>query len=101
MLFRSELDLLRSLHGYPDVVAEAAELRAPFKITNWVRELAGRFHRFYSDCRVITEDDELTQARLWLAEAVRIGLAEALELLGVSVPDEMARIGVEGGDDGP
>ena len=83
------------------MVTEAAEQSATLKITNGVRELAGSFNRFYSECRVIKEDDELTQDRLWLAEAVRIGLAEALELLGVSVPDEMARIGVEGGDDGP
>ena len=96
-----ELDLLRSLHGYPDVVTEAAELRAPFKVTNWVRELAGRFHRFYADCRVITEDDAVTQARLWLAEAVRIGLADALELLGVSAPDEMPRLDADDEDDRP
>ena len=54
--------------------------------------LAGRFHGFYRDCRVITDDDALTQARLWLAEACRIGLADALGLLGVSAPDKMTRL---------
>jgi arginyl-tRNA synthetase len=87
-----ELDLLRSLAVYPDVVAEAAELRAPHRVTMWVRELAARFHGFYRDCRVIGDDPSLTQARLWLAEACRIGLADALGLLGVSAPDEMARL---------
>jgi len=87
-----ELDLLRSLAAYPDVVEEAASARAPHKVTTWVRELAGRFHGFYHDCRVITEDAAATHARLWLAEACRVGLANALALLGVSAPDAMARL---------
>ncbi|HEY8215770.1 MAG TPA: arginine--tRNA ligase [Acidimicrobiia bacterium] len=87
-----ELDLLRSLAVYPDVVAEAAGLRAPHRVTTWVREFAGRFHAFYRDCRVISEDAALTQARLWLAEACRLGFKHALDLLGVHAPDEMRRI---------
>jgi len=87
-----ELDLLRSLAAYPETVAEAAALRAPHRVANWVRELAGRFHGFYRDCRVLNVDDpDLTQARLWLAEACRIGLADALGLLGVSAPERMDR----------
>jgi arginyl-tRNA synthetase len=86
-----ELDLLRSLAAYPEVVAEAARLRAPHRVATWVRELAGRFHGFYRDCKVLTDDPELTQARLWLAEACRIGLADALALLGVSAPERMDR----------
>ena len=49
----------------------------------WVRDFARAFHGFYRDCRVLTDDAELTQARLWLTEACRIGLANALGLLGV------------------
>jgi arginyl-tRNA synthetase len=86
-----ELDLLRALAQYPDVVAEAAVLRAPHRVTTWVREFAARFHGFYRDCRVLTDDAALTQARLWLAEASRIGLVNALGLLGVGAPDEMRR----------
>ena len=87
-----ELDLLRSLDRYPEVVAEAAALRAPHRVTTWVREFAARFHGFYRDCRVLSDDAALTQARLWLAEASRIGLANALGLLGVGAPDEMGRL---------
>jgi arginyl-tRNA synthetase len=87
-----ELDLLRSLAVYPDTVAEATVLRAPHRVTTWARELAARFHGFYRDCRVITDDAGLTQARLWLIEACRIGLADALGLLGVSAPDQMDRL---------
>jgi arginyl-tRNA synthetase len=87
-----ELELLRMLSAYPEVVAEAAALRAPHRVTTWVRDFARAFHGFYRDCRVISDDDGLTQARLWLAEACRIGLADALGLLGVSAPEPMERL---------
>ncbi len=87
-----EAELLRTLALYPEAVSEAADLRAPHRVTTWVRELAKHFHGFYRDCRVISDDAALTQARLWLSEACRIGLANALGLLGVSAPDEMARL---------
>jgi len=87
-----ELDLLRALEVYPDVVAEAAEMRAPHRVTTWVRDFAARFHGFYRDCRVISDDPARTQARLWLAEACRLGLASALAILGVHAPDEMKRL---------
>jgi arginyl-tRNA synthetase len=87
-----ELDLLRALAVFPEVVTEAAELRAPHRITTWVRDFAARFHGFYRDCRVISDDAALTQSRLWLAEACRIGLAVALAILGVHAPDEMHRL---------
>lgn len=91
-----ELDLLRHLARYPEVVAEATELRAPHRVASWVREFASAFHGFYRDCRVIGDDPAVTQARLWLAEACRIGLAGALAILGVHAPDEMRRLGDDG-----
>jgi arginyl-tRNA synthetase len=86
-----ELDVLRSLVELPRVVTDAAVERAPYKVTNWVRALAAAFHGFYHDCYVMGEGvpPELTQARLWLVEAARIGLAIALELLGVDAPEQM------------
>jgi arginyl-tRNA synthetase len=87
-----ESELLRALALYPAVVAEATETRAPQKVSTWVRDFARAFHGFYRDCRVITDDAALTQARLWLSVAARVGLANALGLLGVSAPDEMARL---------
>jgi arginyl-tRNA synthetase len=92
LVHEREAELLRTLALYPDVVSEAAELRAPHRVTTWVREFAKHFHGFYRDCRVISDDETLTQARLWLSEACGIGLADALGLLGVSAPDEMARL---------
>ncbi len=87
-----EEELLRALALYPQVVADAAETRAPQKVTTWVRDFARAFHGFYRDCRVLTEDAALTQARLWLTEACRVGLANALGILGVHAPDEMPRL---------
>ncbi len=87
-----ELELLRALEAYPGVMAEAAAMRAPHRVTTWVRDFAKAFHGFYRDCRVISDDVALTQARLWLAEACRLGLANALAVLGVGAPDEMTRM---------
>ena len=85
-----EIEVLRTLSELPDIIELATRERAPHKITNWVRELADRFHGFYHDCYVIGDvPAELTQARLWLVEASRIGFAIGLDLLGVSAPERM------------
>jgi arginyl-tRNA synthetase len=92
LVHEREIELLRALEVYPGVVAEAAALRAPHRVTTWVRDFAKAFHGFYRDCRVISDDAALTQARLWLSEACRLGLASALAILGVDAPDEMVRL---------
>jgi len=90
LVHERELDLLRKLDELPEVVALACVDRAPHKVTTWVRELADRFHGFYHDCYVIGDvPPELTQARLWLVEGARTGLAIGLDLLGVSAPEAM------------
>jgi arginyl-tRNA synthetase len=90
LVHERELDLLRKLGELPDVLALASADRAPHKVTTWVRELADRFHGFYHDCYVIGDvPPELTQARLWLVEGARTGLAVGLDLLGVSAPEAM------------
>jgi arginyl-tRNA synthetase len=92
LVHERELELLRALAAYPGVLAEAAAMRAPHRVTTWVRDFAKEFHGFYRDCRVISDDAALTQARLWLGEACRLGLASALAVLGVHAPDEMTRL---------
>ncbi len=90
LVHERELDLLRKLDELPEVLALASADRAPHKVTTWVRELADRFHGFYHDCYVIGDvPPELTQARLWLVEGARTGLAIGLDLLGVSAPEAM------------
>jgi arginyl-tRNA synthetase len=87
-----EIEVLRKLAGYPDVVAEAAAARAPHKVAHWAHEFSGAFHSWYHECRALGVDPELMHARLWFTEACGIGLANALGLLGVHAPDEMARL---------
>jgi arginyl-tRNA synthetase len=87
----SELDLLRALAEMPDVLVRAAELRAPHRLAHAAQDLAARFHRFYTECRVVGDDAELTQARLWLCRATQQVLANLLAVLGVSAPERMDR----------
>lgn len=88
----AEVELLKSIAEVPARVAEAAELRAPHRLTYFAQELASRFHRFYTDCRVVTDDDALTQARLWLSTGTKLAIANVLGFLGVSAPEAMERV---------
>ena len=88
----AEVELLRGLAEIPSVIERAAELRAPHRLAHAAQDLAGRFHRFYTECRVVSDDDELTQARLWLSDSTRQVIANLLDLLGVSAPDRMERL---------
>jgi arginyl-tRNA synthetase len=84
-----ELELMRVMLRWPDVVREAAEAREPHRLAFFTDELAAAIHRFYKNCRVVTEDQPLTAARLLLSRAARTTLANALGLMGVSAPDRM------------
>jgi arginyl-tRNA synthetase len=85
----SEEQLMRKLAAYEEEVIEAAERRAPQRITRFVEELASDFSAFYRDCRVVSEDRALSEARLSLCIATRAVVAYALGLLGVSAPEQM------------
>jgi len=87
----AELDLLRAVADMPSQVATAAEIRAPHRLTHAAQDLAARFHRFYTDCPVLSDDAELTQARLWLCRGAKQAIANLLGLLGVSAPESMER----------
>ncbi len=88
-----ELDLLKGLGDFPGVVATAAELREPHRVARYLEELAGTYHRFYDNCRILPRGDEpvtdLMRARLWLNDAARTVIANGLGLLGVSAPERM------------
>ncbi|MFX3634670.1 MAG: arginine--tRNA ligase [Candidatus Pristimantibacillus sp.] len=85
----AEFDILRKLGELPQEIAESAEQYAPHRIVRYVYELASQFHSYYKAERVITEDADQTQARLALLGAVRIVIANALRLVGVSAPERM------------
>lgn len=85
----SERAVLRLLAQFEDAVGGAERTLEPYRLVPYLQELAAAFHRFYTENRVITDDAELTQARLMLADGVRQVLAIGLNLLGVCAPDKM------------
>ncbi len=86
----SELNLLKHLVSFPEVVLDASKERAPFKITNYIHELAELVHAFYSECRVIDRDNiEVSSSRLALCKASKQVMKNALSLIGVNAPDHM------------
>ncbi|WP_089155013.1 arginine--tRNA ligase [Micromonospora sp. NBS 11-29] len=98
--FRAELldhekenELLKALAEFPAVVSSAAELRGPHLVARYLERLAGAYHRFYDNCRILPRGDEkvtdLHRARLWLNDATRVVIANGLHLLGVAAPERM------------
>ena len=85
----SEQALVRHLLDFPDAVAIAAERRETHEVPRYAYELATAFSAFYRDCKVLSEDEALSSARLALVDATRSVLANALALLGISAPASM------------
>lgn len=89
----TETELVGSLHEFPRIVAQAAELFEPHRIARYLEEVAGHYHRWYSACRVLPLGDEplsqLHETRLWLNDATGQVIRNGLDLLGVSAPERM------------
>ena len=86
----SEMGLLKHLASFPNVILDATKERAPFKITNYIHDLAGLVHEFYTECRVIDKNNiELSASRLALCAASQQVMKNALDLIGVSAPEHM------------
>ncbi|TFD92910.1 arginine--tRNA ligase [Jeotgalibacillus sp. R-1-5s-1] len=85
-----EIDLLKKLGEFPQVVGSAAEMRTPHRVATYINELASAFHSFYNANKVLDpEAPELTKARLNLIQAVRQTISNALKLIGVAAPEKM------------
>jgi arginyl-tRNA synthetase len=84
-----EKDLANQLAQYPELIENSARLREPHHVSNYLRELAGQFHTYYNAHKVLIEDTAVRDARLSLYLAVRQVIANGLDLLGVSAPEEM------------
>jgi arginyl-tRNA synthetase len=84
-----EIQIIRQLIGYPETVRNSAELMEPHRITYFLMNLASSFHSYYNKHKVLTDDPELTEARLYLVLAVKKIIRNGLTLLGVSAPDKM------------
>lgn len=86
---KEEVELISKLGAFEEVVERSAENMEPHRITFYLMELAGLFHPYYNKNRVVTEDAELTSARLLLCNATGTVVANGLKLLGVSAPEKM------------
>lgn len=82
-------ELLKRVADFESVIEQAAEHRAPHRITNYIQDLAAHFHKFYNAEKVLTDDIEKSRAYVAMIEAVRITLQNALTLVGVSSPEKM------------
>ncbi len=89
LLGEAEVEPLRTLVTWPDVVEVAARTLEPHRLAFYAQELAGVFHRYYNQHRILTDDAALTQARLALVRCLKQVLRSALELTGVTAPERM------------
>jgi arginyl-tRNA synthetase len=89
LILPEELTILKLLAGYPDVVEAAAFHLEPHRITYFLTELAGQLHSYYYKHRFISDDEQLSQARLLLIQGIKAVLDHGLGLLGVEAPESM------------
>ena len=85
----SEISLLKQLELFPNTVLTALELLEPQVIANYLQEVATKFHKYYASCRIITENEEVTLARIALSNAARKVLRGGLKILGINAPEKM------------
>ncbi len=85
-----EIDLIKQLLEFKQVIIDAAKNREPYQITIYIQKVAQLFHSFYNECRVVDENNlNLSAQRLLLVVATKTVLANALNLIGVSAPQKM------------
>jgi arginyl-tRNA synthetase len=84
-----ELSLIRKMLRLSEIIDVIVQTSEPHHLTYYVQDLATVFHSFYKQCRVITEDETLTRARLKLVEATKVVLAKSLHLMGITSPEKM------------
>ena len=93
LVHERERELIGLLAEFPRVVASAAEMREPHRVARYIEELAGQYHRFYNDCRVLPLGDEksteLNSSRASLCQATAQVISNGLDLMGVSAPEKM------------
>ena len=85
----NELRLMKLMSNFPVVMHNALETLEPQNIVNYLQSLATQFHKFYGNCKVITDSKELTQSRLGLILSTKIILSTGLSILGISAPERM------------
>ena len=85
----SEIKLLKLMSNFPTMMETALETLEPQTIAIYLQDLASSFHKFYGNCKVITDDEKLSQSRLGLINGAKIIISIGLSILGVSAPEKM------------
>ena len=85
----SELNLLKQISDFPTVINNACTKLEPQSISIYLNEIASDFHKFYNECKVISNDIEKTKSRLALISATKVVLKNGLSILGISAPKKM------------
>lgn len=84
-----ELDIIKRLYLYPDIIEAACEALEPHRLTIYLHDLAWSLHNYYYKQRIIDDDIQKTKARLMLMKTIKIVIADALRILGVTRPEKM------------
>jgi len=84
-----EIGLMKLLARFPDLIEDIARTLEPHRLSYYLTELAGEFHRYYNKYRILDAPEDICAARFALAQAVKIVIAKGLSLLGVSAPKQM------------
>jgi arginyl-tRNA synthetase len=84
-----EIDIIKKLLTFPELLRDSTLSLSPHKLAFYLRDIASDFHVYYNNNRIIGDDPELTQARLYFVDCVRTVIRNGLKLLGVSTPERM------------
>lgn len=89
LTLNEEMDLVKKLLNFQDIVLESAKSLSPHKIAFYLLDLASDFHSYYNKNKILTEDERLTSARLYLIICIQIVMKNGLNLLGIKAPRRM------------
>jgi arginyl-tRNA synthetase len=89
LMAKEEVELIRHLMRFPDLVLEISENFEVHRLTHYAIKLADKFHSFYHACRILDEERSLAAARRELVSATKVVLGETLRLIGISAPEKM------------
>ena len=90
LLYHSrELELIKHMIKFPNIIENSLKTFEPQNLANYLQDLATRFHKFYAKCRVLTNDEDVSSARLDLILSVKYIMGNGLKILGISAPEKM------------
>ena len=84
-----EINIIKKILNFPDIILEASDSMSPHKVAFYLQELAGIFHSYYKETKVLVDDNELSKSRILLLHSLKIVFTNGLSLLGVSSPERM------------